>query len=230
MKFLSSISGLTSGFILGSLLFAQPLAAALGRTTVTWDAASCPAGNYTITATATHGSNGRTFEFRANTVLPRNEVSADFADLPNGRYFVQVEARRSDGLSFFSGQSVGVGSSATEPSVDSRRRTAGSREITGHARPRASATNTSTSPARPPWATRATPSASRASAAPAPPSVSVTVQQLLVRLNALHAAGYAWQRVDLIDADDDGEPDAVTVEFTDRAAVSWALPRRIDRD
>ena len=229
MKFLSSISGLTSGFILGTLLLAQPLAAALGRTTVTWDAASCPAGNYTITATATHGSNGRTFEFRANIALPRTEVSADFADLPNGRYFVQVEARRSDGLSFHAGQSVGVGTPATEPSVESRRRTAGAREITGHARPRASAANTSSSPARPPWATRAAPSASRSSELPAPPHVSATVHQLLVRLSVLHSAGYAWQRVDLIDADDDGEPDAVTVEFTDGAAVSWALPRRIDR-
>ena len=229
MKFLSTISGLTGGLILGSLLLAHPLAAALGRTTVSWDAASCPAGNYTITATATHGSNGRTFEFRSNAVLPRNEVSADFADLPNGHYFVQVEARRSDGVSFYAGQPVSVGTSATEPSIDGRRRAAGSREITGRARPRANAGSPSPSPARPPWATRSTPSASRASEVPAPPPVSVTVQQLLVRLNALHAAGYAWQRVDLVDADDDGEPDAVTVEFADGAAMSWALPRRIER-
>jgi hypothetical protein len=228
MKFLGAISGLSTGFIFGSLFLAQPLAAALGRTTVTWDAASCPAGNYAISATATHAGSGRTFEFRSNAALPRQEVSADFADLPNGRYHVQVEARRSDGLSFFSSQPVNVGTSTTEPSVEGHRRSAGSREITGRARPRADAAKASTSPARPPWAATARP-AGRASEAPAAPPVSVAVHQLLVRLNALRAAGYAWQRVDLVDADDDGEPDALTVAFADGAALSWALPRRFDR-
>ena len=67
------------------------------------------------------------------------------------------------------------------------------------------------------------------SEAPAAPPVSVTVQQLLVRLSALRAAGQAWQRLDLVDADEDGEPDAVTVEFVGGARISWALPRRFDR-
>ena len=147
MKHLSSITGLLAGFIIGGALLAEPVAAALGRTTVTWDADSCPAGNYAITATATHNGNGRTFEFRANAVLPRNEVTADFADLPNGNYFVRVEARRGDGLSFSSSQSMNVGAAGTEPSVDGRRRTAAGREITGRARPRASAANPSTKPA-----------------------------------------------------------------------------------
>ena len=229
MKFLDCITGLAGGFILGSLLLAHPLAAATGRTTVTWNAASCPAGNYAVTATATHNGSGQAFEFKSNAVLPRNEVAADFVDLPSGPYLVRVEVRRGDGLSFVSSQSLNVGVSGSEPSMDGRRRTAGSREITGWARPRAGAANTSTSPVRPPSTFQAARSASRPSEAPAAPPVSVTVQQLLVRLSALRAVGQAWQRVDLIDADDDGEPDAVTVEFTDGASVSWPLPRRFDR-
>lgn len=210
-------------------MLAEPVAAALGRTTVTWDADSCPAGNYAITATATHNGNGRTFEFRANAVLPRNEVAADFADLPNGQYFVRVEARRGDGLSFYSSQSLSVGAAGTEAAVDGRRRTAAGREITGRARPRAGATNATSSPSLAPWAARSARSASRASEAPAAPPVSVTVQQLLVRLHVLRAVGQAWQRVDLIDADDDGEPDAVTIEFAGGAMVSWALPGKFDQ-
>ena len=229
MKFLGSITGLIGGFILGSLFLPQPLVAALGRTTVTWGAESCPAGNYAITATATHNGSGKTFEFRLNTALPRNEVAAGFDDLPNGHYFVSVEARRGDGLLFFSSQALSVGVSGPESSIEGRRRTVGSREITGRARPRAEAAPASTSPVRPPSAVQAARAASRVSEAPAAPPVNAAVQQLLVRLTALRAAGQTWQRVDLIDADDDGEPDAVTVEFRGGATMSWVLPHRFDR-
>jgi hypothetical protein len=229
MKYLGCITGLSAGFLLGSLLLAHPLAAGLGRTTVAWSADSCPAGNYSITAIATHNGSGQNFEFRSNAVLPRTEVAAGFDDLPTGHYFVRVEARRGDGLTFFSSQAVSVGASGSETSMDGRRRTVGSREITGRAAPRTRVSNTSTSPVRPASAFQAARGASRVSEAPAAPPVSVTVQQLLVRLSALRAAGQAWQRLDLVDADEDGEPDAVTVEFVGGATISWALPRRFDR-
>ena len=229
MKYLGCITGLSAGFLLGSLLLAHPLAAGLGRTTVAWGADSCPAGNYSITAVATHNGSGQNCEFRSNAVLPRTEVAAGFDDLPNGHYFVRVEARRGDGLTFFSSQALSVGVSGSETPMDGRRRTAGSREITGRATPRTQASNASTSPVRPSSVFQTARSVSRLSETPAAPPVNVAVQQLLVQLTALRAAGQAWQRLDLIDADDDGETDAVTVEFAGGATISWALPRRFDR-
>jgi hypothetical protein len=54
------------------LVFVHPLSAFLGTTTVTWDAANCPAGLYTITALARAMSDTQHYSVTTSNVsLPK---------------------------------------------------------------------------------------------------------------------------------------------------------------
>ncbi len=230
MKHLSPVLGMLLGLTGGSLFLAHPMAAALGRTTVAWSAESCPPGNYTIQATATHTGNGRSFEFRSSAILPRGQVVAEFNDLPSGSYSIRIDARRGDGTSFSATQGVNVG---TEGAVDGLVRTAEGREITGLARPRDAAGTTSSGAYRAPGLVAPAapaPARIRQAAAPARPTltpraapVAERVLPIFTRLRELAAAGHDWTRADVIDADADGEPDAMSVQFTDGVVLTWAL-------
>lgn len=235
MKHLTPLLGILIGLTGGSLLLAHPMAAAFGRTTVTWSAESCPAGNYTIQATATHAGSGQTFEFRSSAIRPRGQVAAEFNDLPAGQYSVRMDVRRGDGTSFSATQGLNVGA---EGAVDGRIRTAEGREITGSARPRSAAGDGSLGAFRAPGLVAPVtpapaPAPSRPSVVPARPAVAARatpaapvtdrVLPIFARLRALTAAGHDWTRAEVIDADADGEPDAMSVEFADGLVLSWAL-------
>lgn len=236
MKHLTPLLGILIGLTGGSLLIAYPMAAAFGRTTVTWSAESCPAGNYTIQATATHTGSGQTFEFRSSAILPRGQVAAEFNDLPAGQYSVRMDVRRGDGTSFSATQGLNVGA---EGAVDGRVRISDGREITGSARPRSAGGDGSLGAFRAPgFVAPATPTPAPAPSRPAvvparpkvatpttpvAPEIADRVLPIFARLRALTAAGHDWTRAEVIDADADGEPDAISVEFADGLVLSWAL-------
>src|SRR5688572_24859345 len=89
------------GLIVGSFLCSSLIAHVFGPTTVTWDAAACPPGVYTITSTATSLDGSRTFATTTQQIeLPRDSVVQDFGEIPIGQYQVTAVARDASGRAF----------------------------------------------------------------------------------------------------------------------------------
>ena len=231
MKSIAQLAGLVGGYVIGTVMIAQPLAAALGTSSVTWTASSCPAGNYAITATATHNGTGQSYDYRSNVLLPRTDVTAQFSDLPAGSYAVHVEVRRGDGLSFTASESLNVSAVSAGGAMGGGGRRAADRTITGTAVPRQPGTGTTPSTPLRPWDSRASNVKLQAPAVAAPPAAAPAadgtsiLRAIFSRMYDLRTSGHEWDQVDLIDADEDGRPDALTVHFVDGTVMTWVLPR-----
>jgi hypothetical protein len=225
---------LAAGFIgmaLGWILVPYPLAAVFSPTQVTWDAASCPAGEYTITSTAqSAGNRGHSETFVATSAavtLPRSSVVQEFPDLPPGAYAVTATARRSDGQTFRSGVQMisvfGASVAASVPDRSGSRRPA-SAESKGIARTRRSTSPSDRLAARPPAAPAQI--GRQAASGPGPGGAQpLSLDRFLVRLDDITGpAGVDWRRIEMIDTDADGVADLVTIEMADGAVLSF-LPR-----
>jgi hypothetical protein len=224
------------GMALGWILVPYPLAAIFSPTQVTWDAASCPAGVYTITSTAqgtgNRGHNGTFAATSTDVTLPRPSVVQEFPDLPPGTYAVTATARRSDGQTFRSDvQAISVfgASVAAVPDRSGSRRPPSS-ETKGVARPRRSTSPSDGLASRPPASAVQAPAAARIERQPArsrggsvaPPA---RLDRLLIRLEDITAAaGIDWRRIEIVDTDADGVVDLVTVEAADGTVLTF-LPR-----
>lgn len=171
------------GFAAGSLLLAQPVAAFLGPTVVSWSAGGCPAGIYTITSIAHKLSSTETHSITsANVQLPQATVSQQFSNLPQGEYLVSATAWQRDGQTFGSQtQTVsGQGTSGASGSFVPTRRRPPASEPRGVATPRRSEPGARSQP---------------------------------IVGSGLAAMDLDWSRIDLLDDDEDGRIDRVRIEL-----------------
>lgn len=113
MNLIGSIAGLA----VGSVVVPSAILAGFTSTHVSWDASQCPAGNYTVTTTATNKLSGQIFQTASSTFpLPAATIGQDFSDLPPGTYVVTARATATDGESFKSvTQTLTVAGSAPAP-------------------------------------------------------------------------------------------------------------------
>ncbi len=216
------------------ILFVHPVAAFFGATSITWDAQSCPAGIYTITALARTQSTTKTYAVTTRDVsLPKTSVVQEFPDLPPGTYQVSATVIGNNGRAFESetqtvnglgsGKISGSGGATTQGTILGRN-TAPTRTAAGSAKPR----NTPEPPPRPPNDPRLSPpvdgSATRSAMTVLGQSARRTiddlaldpiVQRFLVRLEMASgpdASDQTWRRVVVVDTDGDGTLDIVTIE------------------
>jgi hypothetical protein len=148
--FVVNLIGLVAGVAGGLLLVPEPIRAALTATHVSWDGSQCPAGDYTITSTASNLQSGESFQATATGVrLPSSSVGLDFSNLPGGTYRVIAHAGNPDGDSFESQtQTLTVAGGTPAPQelsdgTSSGRRRPSDTPATGTAQPRLSATGSS---------------------------------------------------------------------------------------
>lgn len=184
-----SIAGGLMGLIAGTAV-TRPLLAALGPTSVTWNAGSCPAGNYTVTTMA-KGPDGLIQSVTTNNVsLPRSAVTQQFPNLRSGTYEAIATAVSNSGTAYWSTKQTinGQGSENGEDAPPERwgRSRAPSNPAIGFARPR-----NWRPPVEPPREPRLT------------PNVALSTWVALT----------AWKRLEAHDLDGDGEVDELTVEF-----------------
>lgn len=193
------------GLACGSVLSGHLIAAVFGPTPVTWNAASCPPGTYTITATARSLSGPETFmTTMTNVRLPQSVVVTEFPNLPPGSYSVTARGQSRHGRPFESTPQIVEGRGN---SIARGPRGGGTR---GPSVPRSAVTQTS------PSQTEA--AAPRAVARPAVVAVGLLPPEarlLLQRVdngNGLETEidGY---RIELHDIDGDGLVDVVSVEW-----------------
>jgi hypothetical protein len=205
--------GLATGWV-----FVHPLSAFLGTTTVTWNASNCPAGIYTITATARATSNTQHFSVTTSNVsLPKASVVQQFSDLPSASYQVSASAMSSNGPTFQS-EIVTVTSNGTSGggTVIFGRNRPPTTPATGLARSR----NQPAEPAKPPTDKKLAPAAVTTNTPPPDASLrrsDAALEPQVRRLLALLAddssgADRQWRRVDVVDDDADGVVDYVAVE------------------
>lgn len=206
------------------VLFVRPVAAFFGSASISWDAQSCPAGIYTITALARTQSTTKTYSVTTRDVsLPKASVVQQFPELPPGTYQVSATVIGNNGRSFGSEtQTVSGLNGGSTISV----RTGGARAPAGFARPRNAPEPTP--PPRPPSDPRLSPpvddSATRSATATFRQPVRRTIddlaldpllQRLLLQLEMASgpdASDQTWRRVAAVDTDGDGILDFVTIE------------------
>jgi len=208
------------------------VAAFFSATTITWDAQSCPAGIYTITALARTQSTTRTYSATTRDIsLPKASVVQEFPDLPPGTYQVSATVIGNNDHSFESEtqtvSGLGSGNSsggATTQGTILGRSSAPTRTAAGTAKPR-----TTPEQPRPPTDPRLSPSvdgsATRSAMTVLGQSARRTiddvaldplVQRFMVRLEMASgpdASNQTWQRIVALDTDGDGTLDIVTIEF-----------------
>lgn len=198
------------------LMFMHPLSAFLGPTTVTWDASTCPAGSYSITATARATSDTKFYSVTTSNVsLPRASVVQQFQDLPSGSYQVSAVAMANSGKSFQSQlQTVtGSGSSSGGGVIFGRSRPPTSPAI-GLARSRNQPVDP---PKPPPTDKRQAPAAAAPATDPSPPRSGMAFEGHARRVLALLATQLdgtdrQWLRISVVDDDEDGSIDYIAVE------------------
>jgi hypothetical protein len=204
------------GLASGSALV-HPVSAFLGRTTITWDTSSCPAGVYTVTAVARGANESAYSVMTSNVSLPKGAIVQQFADLPAGTYHVAATATGNNDQSFHSQVQTVQGGNDGGVIIFGRSRPP-TKTPTGLARSRGQPVDNP----QPPNDARLTPAAAVAPA----PSTNVLppgangmldddVRLLLIRLaeDAI-GLGRQWQRIDVVDDDADGLVDYVAVEAT----------------
>ena len=219
------IAGLL-GMTLGWVVMGDPLSAMFAPTQVTWNAASCPPGVYTVTSLARSMSTSASHTVSTtNVTLPRDSVVQQFPNLPAGQYSVRASAKRADGLEYGSEAQTltGLGDPAGVAGLAGRSRPAGSAPLS-RAVPRRSGGPAAATPpsvlsrvtgSGPTPNRRAIPSAKLAAQKSAAP---VNLASPLFRIT-FDAAGNllstdaAWQRIELTDLDTDGRFDLATIEL-----------------
>lgn len=182
-----SIVGGLMGLVAGSVV-TRPLLAALAPTSVTWNAGSCPAGNYTVTTMA-KGPDGIVQSVTTNNVsLPKSTVTQQFPNLKSGSYEAIATAVSNSGVAYWSTKQTISGQGAGEDSAPVRwgRNRPPSTPAIGFARPR-----NWRPPVEPPREPRLT------------PNIALSTWVALT----------AWKRLEAHDLDGDGEIDELTVEF-----------------
>ena len=198
------------------LMFVHPLSAFLGPTTVTWDASNCPAGTYTITATARDiGATKAYSVMTSNVSLPKATVVQQFPNLPAGSYKVSAVASPNGGTTYQS-EFVTVNGGGDGGVVIFGRSRPPSSPAIGTARSR----NQPAEPTAPPKdPKRLTPSGIPTSGPAArttmPRSEGVLEPQarlLLMLLADSDGTDRQWRHVDAIDEDGDGLLDYVAIE------------------
>jgi len=204
------------GYIVGFFLCAPLIAHVFGPTTVTWDARSCPTGLYTITSTASSQDGLLTFTATSERVeLPRDSVLQSFGEIPVGQYRVTAVARDANGRIFQSNTQTVTGEGlptlaptptpAPEPPI-----VAAPRRNRGHQEP------ASTSEV-PQLSTQA--KAASIAAPVAAPVATVRLSAEMLRLlrsenlKSLLGSSPWLRRVVFFDRDEDGQVDAVQVEW-----------------
>jgi hypothetical protein len=212
-RYATALVGGLMGLATG-LALVHPVSAFLGPTTITWDASSCPAGIYTITAVA-RGTSDSFYVTTSNVSLPKGAVVQQFSDLPTGTYQVSATATGNNGQSFNSqGQTVQGGSNGGVL-IFGR-----SRPPTTPAKGLARARNQPVDNPRPPNDPRLTaPSSATTSATAVPSRANGWLDddvRLLFALLAEDPGGMErqWRRIDAVDDDADGLVDYVAVEST----------------
>jgi len=201
------------------LVFVHPLSAFLGTTTVTWDAANCPAGLYTITALARAMSDTQHYSVTTSNVsLPKATVVQQFSNLPSGSFQVTATAIADNGQAFQSeiATVTASGTGGGDSGVVFGRSRPPSTPATGLARSR----NQPADPAPPPTDPKLVPAAVSTNA-PAPEAsqrrsdsvLEPQVRRLLAFLtdDSIGSDG-PWRRVEVVDDDADGVVDYVAVE------------------
>jgi len=201
------------------LVFVHPLSAFLSTTTVTWDASSCPAGIYTITASARATSNTQHYSVTTSNVsLPKGAIAQQFSNLPSGTFQVSATAMANTGQAFQS-QVTTVTSSGGggDGGVVFGRSRPPSTPATGLARSR----NQPADPPAPPPSDRKLAPAAVTTNAPAPDAslrwndamLEPQVRHLLALLtDDSSGSDRQWRRIDMVDDDADGVVDYVAVE------------------
>lgn len=224
-----ALIGLLSGFLAGWLLSPESLSALLAPTTVTWSAAMCEAGVYTITSTAEMAGRGGAGRFTVTTrdvQLPQSQIVQQFADLPAGDFRVSATVRRqSDGKVFHSdvqsirGQASGLALGRTRPGPQPR---------LGRARPRGAERSAPASSAVADIRPTTTAPASPVRQVPADSAShhgKLIVIELEAVLNEASQVPQLWRLVELVDEDGDGEIDVVRLELANGERRDWRLRR-----
>ena len=205
--------GLASG-----LMFVHPLSAFLGTTTVTWDASTCPAGTYTVSALARATANTSQYSVTTTNVsLPKATITQQFQNLPNGPYNISAVATPLSGTTYGSElvTITSTGSSDGGVVIYGRNKPPASPSL-GTARSR----NQPAEPTAPPKdPKRLTPSGVPTSVPAArttmPRSEGVLEPQarlLLMLLADSDGTDRQWRHVDAVDEDGDGLLDYVAIE------------------
>jgi len=202
------------------LVFVHPLSAFLGTTIVTWDASTCPAGVYTITALAHATSDPHPYSVTTSNVsLPKATITQQFSNLPSGSFQVSATVMGDNGQTFQSQVTTVTanGTSGGTGGVVLGRSRPPSTPATGTARSR----NQSAEPTPPPPTDpRLTPSSVTTNAPPPDAlqrrtnaAIAPQFRHLLALLtDDSGGSDREWRRIDLVDDDADGVVDYVAVE------------------
>jgi len=199
------------------LMFVHPLSAFFGTTTVTWDASSCPAGTYTVSALARATANTSQYSVTTTNVsLPKASITQQFQNLPPGPYNISAVATPISGTTYGSELVTITSTGSGDGGIIVGRNKPPASPSLGTARSR----NQPAEPTPPPTDRRQTP-ATVPTNAPAAGSVSPrangVLDSQLRQLFALLAddsggAARQWRRVDAVDEDADGVFDYLAVE------------------
>jgi hypothetical protein len=200
------VGGGALGLIAGSLLCAPLLAYVAGPTTVTWNVSACPAGTYSITSTATSQDGSQSFTTTSNDVqFPREVVEQEFRDLPAGQYSVSAVLTDSDGQTIESAPKLLTSLGGPRIPPTPHLPTIPKRVLSSPAPVRTTAARPA--PNLPPAHSAAVPSTS----VRLPPAMLELLESEALQADA--GAHPLWNRVVLIDADDDGVMDTVRIEW-----------------
>lgn len=225
-------AGLFTGMLAGWMLFALPLAAFFGPTTVTWDATGCPAGVFTVTSTARSLADGTAYFAMPTTVsLPRSTVVQEFPNLPPGEYSVTATLR-GGGQTLTSEvqrvvvQSAALGGARRRPPDSEQLGTAVPRGA-GQAPPQSQSAD-ATAPASASAAAQHEYAHDSTIGATSPVfAVPRDLQRLLIQLGGIvdpMESEAGWWRVELADTDGDGSIDVAVIELSNGATVVWIKP------
>jgi hypothetical protein len=239
------LGGGVLGFVLGTLFLAHPLASAVTTyARATWSLAGCPAGVYTLAATAQSLSGGPSYTLSTSVQVPQVDVVQQFRDVVPGLYTISASLRRANGEVVGSGSQV---VSTTEEGVVTtttlRSRTP-SQPVIGIAaarRPQAPPATPSVTAPAPAVTSVAVGPADRTAAPRLTPNVR-TLGRLdqgaaaprewliadLIRLSDPDGDESGWHQVQLLDLDGDGVVDEIRIEPPNGTAVVWHLvPQRL---
>lgn len=232
------LGGLLAGFVAGSLLPVSTVVAMFSSTPVTWNAASCAPGIYTIISTAQRVGSGDTYRTAAARIrLPQASVTQEFENLPPGTYAVTATLRDARGRTFESGLQTVTRAEA----IGARGGSAPRAAVGGTAKPRGRASSAppasgthaealrgqAASP-MPMAAIPGSPNAMPGTASRAVSRAKPDIESLIGRLTQiadLTGGGADWQRIDLVDSDDDGTTVLLRIEWSNGTVRTWRVTR-----
>jgi hypothetical protein len=228
VRIVEYVGGGVLGFLAGSFLCVPLLAHVFSPAVVTWNAAACPPGIYTITSTATTLDGSRSFTTTTEHVrFPSPALTQQFSDLPFGQYLVTAIVRDRTGRTFEATQSLDTAG----PASRFRGRQVAAAISAPSARGGSAASTLAAAPSRMAM------TESRAEALTDPRSVESSEPLVMSRAmievllgtsgrNRGNARGLLdsdrrWQRITFVDSDADGIQDQVTIEWSDGSV--WVM-------